>query len=551
MECDNDGRIPLLLAAQEGHIPVVATLLEAGSPVESKGHNFKTSFMVAALEGHIDLVHYLLCNNADINHRDVDSRTTLYMLALENAVDIAGVLLDYDASLEIVDKDRRTPLHVAAWQGHLEMCQLLLARGSDPNAMDKDRRTPIQFAAWQGHAVIVELLLEYGALIDHQCREGATVLGIAAQEGHEEVVRVLLKHRADPTVEDRYGRTAIKAALSGGHTNVVQLLQMNRNNIFHGQPGKISEIDGQCNRLKDGQCNRSTGLEPQCGRMARQEDQKTRSEKLMICDVARDLPSGFVIRSATTTTTSGVSSMDMKYSNSVANANGQTFTTSSSPSSTSGKRKSFASNNSSKSSTAAAPVSTNTISTNQSSSSGEGQQGVPITFTQELQQCSGPRSKNRSLTRILSPVKEPGSPGKQRPRKPVSQASLPCSPSVQTSRPSLRDESSSTGKKQLPEGAKKSIVANRSGAASSKEPVWQKRSKQSGQTSSEESGDASLPCPSRSTIVTNPSYSFAKNGKTHRGSDVVATKPDVELEPSDQAKLNRPNDLRLKKETHL
>ena len=40
-EVDNDGRIPMILAAQEGHLPVVSSLLEAGSPIESKAHDGK------------------------------------------------------------------------------------------------------------------------------------------------------------------------------------------------------------------------------------------------------------------------------------------------------------------------------------------------------------------------------------------------------------------------------------------------------------------------------------------------------------------------------
>ena len=61
MEVDNDGRIPLILAAQEGHNEAVTCLLDAGSRIDHRSHDGKTALRCAALEGHKDVVHLLLC----------------------------------------------------------------------------------------------------------------------------------------------------------------------------------------------------------------------------------------------------------------------------------------------------------------------------------------------------------------------------------------------------------------------------------------------------------------------------------------------------------
>ena len=121
LELDNEGRIPLTLSAQEGHLECVrgttvnrlstgteniikmngvtmfsilinkydvdiAGLVEHGAPVNHRSHDGKSVLRAAALEGHRDTVQYLIQCGADINYRDADGRTTLYLLALENQV---------------------------------------------------------------------------------------------------------------------------------------------------------------------------------------------------------------------------------------------------------------------------------------------------------------------------------------------------------------------------------------------------------------------------------------------------------------------------------
>lgn len=541
-EFDNDGRIPLVLGALEGHLPVVAVLIEAGSPIESKGHDGRTALRVAALEGHVDVVQYLLCNDANVDYKDIDGRTTLYALALDNQVSAAKILLDYGANADLCDLDARTPLHIAAWQGYLEMVRALLSHGANPNSVDKDIRTPIQFAAWQGHAIVVEVLLENGATVEHESSEGATALGIAVQEGHEEVVGVLLRYGANPNHADKFGRTPVKIAVNGGHASVLKMLQSGAGPEVHAllpKAGKPLDLQANCEQLAT-MCNHVGIDQGQCNRNA-------------------------------TATTSGVSSMETKYSSSTANAfsNGQLIMTSS-PNSTSGKRKSLMSNNSSKSSSVRA-VGTNTLSTNQSSSSGEGQTG-PLTFTQELQQCSVPRHKNRSLNRLLSPVNEPSTPKKTGAKMSKSatksnvEFSRADSSSHCSSTPSLPDDSSeskcvlpvSAGAAGASEGPPKERRPENNESVVN-EVVWQRRFEQSqmkmNATNHDSTGTAtaaSTPAvltsshSKRSTIVTNPNYSLAKSRSSsdRTGRDTAAS-------ASDKMNSVRPTELRFKRETPL
>ncbi|XP_041120719.1 ankyrin repeat domain-containing protein 50 [Polyodon spathula] len=225
VEVDNDGRIPLILSAQEGHYDCVQILLENKSSVDQRGYDGRNSLRVTALEGHRDIVELLLSHGADIDGKDADGRPTLYILALENQLAMAEYFLENGANVEISDTEGRTALHVSCWQGHLEMVRLLINYHADVNSADNEKRSALQSAAWQGHTKVVQLLIDKDTHVDHTCNQGATALGIAAQEGHFDVVQILLEHGADPNHADQFGRTAMRVAAKGGHSSIIKLLE--------------------------------------------------------------------------------------------------------------------------------------------------------------------------------------------------------------------------------------------------------------------------------------------------------------------------------------
>jgi len=226
-EVDNDGRMALILAAQEGHFSVVRTLIElAGTSLESRGHDGRTALRAAAAADNcFELIRYLVQMGCDVNARDADGRTALYTLAVEGQLEAAAWLLRAGADPMSTDAEGRTALHAAAWHGHCDVAVLLLDHHVDPDACDIEGRTALQSAAWQGHAAVVTLLLERGASVDRVCLQGATALCVAAQEGHEAVVRALLCAGADANRADRCGRTPSRLAARGGHVGIIRLLK--------------------------------------------------------------------------------------------------------------------------------------------------------------------------------------------------------------------------------------------------------------------------------------------------------------------------------------
>ena len=384
------------------------------------------------------MVALLIAEGADVNYKDADGRSTLYVLALENQLPAAELLLTHGADVIGRDLEYRSTLHVAAWQGHVDMVKLLIRHGADVNGVDCEYRTALQSAAWQGHGHVVQLLLEQGAVVDARCNQGATALCIASQEGHQDVVKVLLAFKANPNHSDRFGRTASRVALKNGHYNVVKMLEQ-----------------GGANPLNGGAPERRKAA-----------DSMTTSGVSMTTDSQASAASSH-LGSVPASTESGVHLMTSSYD---------------SPCSTFEHRK-FSSKSSG--------LASNTASTDQSSGSGGGGVGgtagslrkEPLTFTQQLQQCS--RHKHRPLSKALTPVNEPAvlSPCTDRtasasPASDVqaasatrSHSSSPKPSSVRMRSPRLEYSSvrSSGG------GSAHSSQRSLSAAGDAEEPIWRKQ----------------------------------------------------------------------------
>ncbi|KAL0985519.1 hypothetical protein UPYG_G00157930 [Umbra pygmaea] len=227
-EMDIEGRTPLILAAQEGHCGTVRLLLDRRSPIDHRAYDGHSALSAATLEGHAEVVELLMRRGSDTDVRDAEGRPLLYLLVLECLLDMAALLMEKGGvPLESRDGEGRTALHVASWQGSVEAVGLLLSHGADPNAQDAEGRTPLHSVAWKGHVEPGRLLLEArGVSVDLAChQQGATALSIAAQEGHTNIVAMLLEKGADPDHGDKYGRSPVKVAGKRGHFTIVRLLE--------------------------------------------------------------------------------------------------------------------------------------------------------------------------------------------------------------------------------------------------------------------------------------------------------------------------------------
>ena len=160
---DNDGDTPLMVAAEGGHLGVVARLLESSNISVNIGNDYRQTALIYAIQEGYEGIVRLLVAHADI---DVNLKISGGAAALTWAVyyqyeEIVRFLLsiaDIDVNTEC--DEGTTPLLVAVrWE--YDTAELLLAHhGIDVNYKNKDGKTALGEAVKRRKEHMVELLLQ-------------------------------------------------------------------------------------------------------------------------------------------------------------------------------------------------------------------------------------------------------------------------------------------------------------------------------------------------------------------------------------------------------
>eukprot|EP00435_Cladocopium_sp_Y103_P040740 s1500_g11.t1 len=128
---ETDGTTPLYSGAAQGHVNVVALLLEAGANKDQPAGpatGGSTPLFIAAENGHLDTVRLLVESRAAIDHRS-------HQIGLGE-----------------------TPLMAAASEGHLEIVKLLVASGARCDITRNDGFTAMDCATQMRNVEVVRFL---------------------------------------------------------------------------------------------------------------------------------------------------------------------------------------------------------------------------------------------------------------------------------------------------------------------------------------------------------------------------------------------------------
>ncbi|KAK8044398.1 hypothetical protein PG993_004422, partial [Apiospora rasikravindrae] len=154
---ENDKGLTILqLAAEKGNLEVVHKLL-AVIP-DGKAELSKDAIWIAAREGHVEVVETLIlaAGGLETNQKVSGSRPRQPLDGF-NAI---------PQPLHIVDYIERNPIYTASRRGHLKVVNMLLAAGADVNVVDRYHWTPLKAAKSYGHGAVADRLRQAGAVVE-------------------------------------------------------------------------------------------------------------------------------------------------------------------------------------------------------------------------------------------------------------------------------------------------------------------------------------------------------------------------------------------------
>ena len=152
---------------------------------------------IAAREGHVTVIRTLLSKGELVDAKTTDNKTSLH-IAVENGKSAAlEVLLGNGANVHIKGGEHdETPLHIAARidEAKGEKCtKILIKSGGDPNLAMGNGCTAVHVGAFTGNLLVLRGLLQNGGDAQKEDKEGETSLHKGAKGCHYSIVRELLQ----------------------------------------------------------------------------------------------------------------------------------------------------------------------------------------------------------------------------------------------------------------------------------------------------------------------------------------------------------------------
>ncbi|TVU13757.1 hypothetical protein EJB05_37183, partial [Eragrostis curvula] len=175
-----DSKNLLHAASAKGHVDICWFLMEEeegpGLHVNSRSATGDTPVLVAASEGHLPVLRYLLARGGDTGMPDVLGLTPLHHAVHNDHCDAMRLLLSKGAPVDPI-ADGRTPLFFAASKGRPQALGILLDHGADPNRIKDNSFSPLMMACGGSRSLeCIKLLLQAGADVNLRTPDGNTAL---------------------------------------------------------------------------------------------------------------------------------------------------------------------------------------------------------------------------------------------------------------------------------------------------------------------------------------------------------------------------------------
>ncbi|KAF4434806.1 hypothetical protein F53441_13645 [Fusarium austroafricanum] len=217
-----DGQAALHVAAEYRNYSACQDLLQAGASHFIRDKSGKLPIHVAAEQGHRAIVRLLLegpIKDLQTCEVDKEGRSLLHYIVMWHSDSFIRqclpVLLPH---VNAKDSKARTPLHFACIFGNEPAVSVLLSIGVDPNKRDASSFTPLHHALMEGSVKCAQTLIRHGARYDFNDKFDRNIVLLAVRSENTSMVENLvrfLQSKCSPSEisreaghVDRFGRSA-------------------------------------------------------------------------------------------------------------------------------------------------------------------------------------------------------------------------------------------------------------------------------------------------------------------------------------------------------
>lgn len=227
---DQQGLMPLHIAAKEGNLEIVRLLVESGAKVNARQTTWGVSSLDYACEaGNTPVAEYLIDHGADVTARDLSKWTPLHRGCYSGVLEIVKLLVKKGGDLSARDALGYTPLHrTCITNGPLEMIRWIMDHVSEgKQTFINDSEAPaslLHLICGKGNLDVVKYFIEYGEDIWARSETGQTILHRACESGSLDTVVFLVGLGLDVNARDINEKTPLHVACTCNHDVIFRYL---------------------------------------------------------------------------------------------------------------------------------------------------------------------------------------------------------------------------------------------------------------------------------------------------------------------------------------
>jgi len=232
---DSEGMTSLHHAAADNKLETARLLIEAGAPVDAASNNGRTPLTLAAERGHLDMAKLLIAAGGGTR----EDETALHRAAEQRQHDMVRLLLDAGLAVDFLPMAGERPLALAAGANDTQIIAMLLDAGAAINARDMFNRTALHRAAARNAKEAARLLIGRGADESISDIYGQTPLRMAEEENHANMQLLLNKApeiradfkkaaEAEAALRNRRAQLALQKELTVLHDGTTQSLAVRK-----------------------------------------------------------------------------------------------------------------------------------------------------------------------------------------------------------------------------------------------------------------------------------------------------------------------------------